>query len=69
VSRPVCCIRCRRAKRSGEKGWSLVGEEGDERCPGCSTPAERLEALKTQSEALSWEIQALRTYGGPRRAN
>jgi hypothetical protein len=76
VSRPVLCIRCHREKRPGEKGWALVGEEGEERCPGCSTRAECLEALKARSEALSWEIQALRTfsrrrenYGGPDRAD
>lgn len=61
---PIRCIRCHREKGPGDKGWTLIGEEGDERCNGCSTPAERLEALKAEGEALSWEIRALRTYGG-----
>ena len=69
MSRPVCCIRCHREKRPGEKGWALVGEEGEERCLGCSTRAEQLEALKARNEALSWNLQALRTYGGPDHAN
>lgn len=66
---PVYCTRCGCEKPAGAKGWALVGEEGEERCLGCSTHAEQLEALKARNEALSWEIQALRTYGGPRRAN